>query len=262
MADAKNLYQATLDANQKLLAWQNSDYHRECDHLMDEVVKAREVLLSPQRRRRYDNRLRRKLGIEDRDEEPSAQDEIGNVIEMAAPAELELERSSPLPPRVRRQRSPVKRRISKSPPRLLEALARFQDLIGQVAEQLPLGKIIVLVVVLATISGVVHSWSQCPPPFLRKQKRYIGGTTSELLQDVRAGHSVHLDRLGLDLAAVPYLFEALTEDERTRFFAESVLEKSNRVGRLYLEDLEAGLEHPNERVRLWAIRLLPFMIAL
>ena len=52
---------ATLDANKKLLAWQNSDYHRECDHLMDEVVAARELLLDTTHKASYDRRLRRKV---------------------------------------------------------------------------------------------------------------------------------------------------------------------------------------------------------
>ena len=61
--DEDVIQEATLDANKKLLAWQNSEYHGECDHLIDEVVAAREVLLSPKRKAKYDERLRKRLGM-------------------------------------------------------------------------------------------------------------------------------------------------------------------------------------------------------
>ena len=56
--------EASLDANKKLLAWQNSHYHRECDHLMDEVVSAREILRDAQQKAEYDRELRQLLGID------------------------------------------------------------------------------------------------------------------------------------------------------------------------------------------------------
>ena len=82
---------ATLDANKKLLAWQNSDYHRECDQLMDEVVKAREVLIDTKRKAKYDERLRQRLGIE---EFPDASEEPEEKIALAPvpPSRAELRR--------------------------------------------------------------------------------------------------------------------------------------------------------------------------
>ena len=56
---------AAIDANEKLLAWQNSKYHEECDRLIDEVVAARAILTGPKRKAKYDERLRKRLGIED-----------------------------------------------------------------------------------------------------------------------------------------------------------------------------------------------------
>ena len=65
--DEKAIRDAAIDANRELLKWQNSDYHRECDHLMDEVVAARETLLDAQRKAEYDRELRRRVKREQRE---------------------------------------------------------------------------------------------------------------------------------------------------------------------------------------------------
>jgi formylglycine-generating enzyme required for sulfatase activity len=57
--------ESAIDANQKLLAWQNSQYHAECDHLMDMVVEARIMLLDAQEKATYDEKLRERLGIDE-----------------------------------------------------------------------------------------------------------------------------------------------------------------------------------------------------
>ena len=89
--DQDVIKEATLDANEKLLAWQNSKYHRECDQLMDEVVAAREVLLDTKRKAKYDERLRQRLGIE---ESPDASEEPDEEIALAPvpPSRAELRR--------------------------------------------------------------------------------------------------------------------------------------------------------------------------
>ena len=83
--DEAAIRNAAIDANEKLLAWQNSNYHAECDRLMDAVVKAREVLLDDKQRAKYDRSLRRRLGIEephdvalivDQDTAPTADEEV------------------------------------------------------------------------------------------------------------------------------------------------------------------------------------------
>ena len=56
---------SAIDANEKLLAWQNSDYHAECDRVMDAVVKAREVLLHGKQKAKYDRKLGERLGGEE-----------------------------------------------------------------------------------------------------------------------------------------------------------------------------------------------------
>ena len=84
--------EAAIDANEMLLAWQNSEYHRECDRLMDEVVKARAILLDAKRKAKYDERLRQRLGIEDI---PGTSDrEIG--LAPVPPSRAELQRQAEL----------------------------------------------------------------------------------------------------------------------------------------------------------------------
>ncbi|MCA8994252.1 MAG: HEAT repeat domain-containing protein [Planctomycetaceae bacterium] len=61
--------------------------------------------------------------------------------------------------------------------------------------------------------------------------------------------------LGLDWAAVPDWFGALT-DVNTRQLAESVLGRySSTGGSPFLDDIQAGLQHESPLVRVWAIRL-------
>ena len=72
--------EATLDANKKLLAWQNSKYHVDADHLMDQVVSARVVRLGTKRKAKHDEGLRQRLGIE---EFPDASEEPDDEIALA-----------------------------------------------------------------------------------------------------------------------------------------------------------------------------------
>ena len=67
--DEKAIRDAAIDANGKLLAWQNSQYHQECDHLLDEMVAAQEILLDEKLRIEYDRQLRQRLGVDDSLEE-------------------------------------------------------------------------------------------------------------------------------------------------------------------------------------------------
>jgi formylglycine-generating enzyme len=64
-SDEQRIREVAIDANQKLLAWQNSQYHAECNRLMDMVVRSRDVLLNSVLKARYDERLRERLGIDE-----------------------------------------------------------------------------------------------------------------------------------------------------------------------------------------------------
>jgi formylglycine-generating enzyme len=87
-SDEKRIREVAIDANQKLLAWQNSQYHAECDHLMDMVVQARDVLLDPLEKTRYNERLRRRLGIDKSvGETPMPTSLDGQTSQKSAPTE-------------------------------------------------------------------------------------------------------------------------------------------------------------------------------
>ena len=101
----------------------------------------------------------------------------------------------------------------------------------------------------------------------RVQKEFLGKTTEVWFNHQRKGerpeklwrdnrwmpmHQV----VGLDWAAVPLLLDALTE-RQTHDLATYVLVKYERtMGTPFVEDLEAGLKHSDEEVRMWAAKLV------
>jgi hypothetical protein len=102
---------------------------------------------------------------------------------------------------------------------------------------------------------------------LAGQQEYLGKTTKVWFDHRRKGerpeklwrdsrwmpmHQV----VGLDWVAVPLLFDALG-DVATHRLASQVLEKyRTTIGTPFVEDLQAGLKHPDEEVRMWAARLV------
>jgi len=102
-------------------------------------------------------------------------------------------------------------------------------------------------------------------PEERPQVEYMGWTTAQWLAYVertgrdhylRANEKLPLKNLvGVDWAALPDLLEAVTQPKTERV-AHELLEKfMNDSGRPDQGDVEAGLQHTNETVRLWSIRL-------
>jgi hypothetical protein len=262
---------AAIDANQKLLSWQNSKYHRECDQIMDKVVRARDLLLSPSQKSKYDRRLEKRLGISPREQvdEQDANEEMPDVTFLDAG--LAIERTADLPPAVRSRRN---RRASNAPelaqrPRSRSIVAPLWDFLQQLYYVLPLVKLALLAIVITSAVFVTNYIRSLPSS--RVQKVYLNRTTSEWLFYVESGKGTSYERdnqkmslstiIDLDWAALPDLFEALTKDS-TKGIAETVLERSQGdfvPGKPYQEDIVAGLAHPDQLVRLWATRIAPLL---
>ena len=204
-------------------------------------------------------------------QEPSQRESDELLGTALATPSLELERTSPLPPRVRRRRSPAASAKPKARRRSRSggAFEPIKSFLQQVYWALPWGKLIFAAVAVAAIIFCVK---YVRLPEMRTQKQYFRRTTSSWLYWVESGHGTHYyeDKhwyplasfIGLDWAALPDLFEALT-NERTETIAEAILNKhddSRTIGKPYLEDLVAGLEHSDDRVRLWAIRFTPLLL--
>ena len=131
----------------------------------------------------------------------------------------------------------------------------------------PLG-FVCLFLTLCGVAVYFIDWGSKPNVPGRPQKEFGNRTTTKWIELEREGKArkvevlwqdqrwIPLDQyLGLDWAAVPEWFKALTED-RTKGLAETILGKYNQTtGTPYLDDLQAGLKHQDPLVRTWAARL-------
>ena len=131
----------------------------------------------------------------------------------------------------------------------------------------PIGFVCLFLAVCGIVVGMIGKGSQPSVPG-RPQKEFGNRTTTKWIELEREGKARHVEvlwqdqrwipldqYLGLDWAAVPEWFNALT-DGSTKMLAEQILGKyTQTTGTPYLDDLQAGMEHENPLIRTWAARL-------
>lgn len=131
----------------------------------------------------------------------------------------------------------------------------------------PIGFVVLFLAACGVVVALIDKGSKPSVPG-RPQKEFGNRTTTKWIELEREGKARHVEvlwqdqrwipldqYLGLDWAAVPEWFKALT-DGSTKILAEQILGKyTQTVGTPYLDDLQAGLEHEDPLVRTWAARL-------
>ena len=96
--DAKQIHAAAVTRNTLLRSWQNSNFHREANTLMDEVAAASIVLEDPAKKAAYDTELRQRLGIATR---PIVEASPGDATVTSA-SDVVPVKDAPSPPHGRR----------------------------------------------------------------------------------------------------------------------------------------------------------------